>query len=230
MASPKRLSCYLASLAAATLLPGAQPAKAILTYHIYEASGDVVMKTSGSLNLSGPAYYADRCATSPGGTINTALALFCTGQDTSGYNYYAVTGPVNISGISGTVSASPANFVSGLKTIVHGGGRRFYIDPSYLSGPIVGSATFSNNTLTAMGFTTTGLIGSWTLNTTGDTINVVVGAPPTAAAPGPLPLFGAAAAFGFGRRLRRRVNRSRRSRADRVAGCQAAARDGWEGG
>lgn len=33
-----------------------------------------------------------------------------------------------------------------------------------------------------------------------------VGGPSPAAAPGPLPLFGAAAAFGWGRRLRRRVN------------------------
>jgi hypothetical protein len=59
-----------------------------------------------------------------------------------------------------------------------------------------------------MGFTTTGLIGTWTLAGTGDTINVVLGppaAPQSTAVPGPLPLLGAAAAFGWTRRLRRRI-------------------------
>jgi hypothetical protein len=53
-------------------------------------------------------------------------------------------------------------------------------------------ATFNNTTRARLGFTTTGLIGTWTLAGTGDTINVVI-VPPTAV-PGPLPLFGAAAA------------------------------------
>ena len=35
--------------------------------------------------------------------------------------------------------------------------------------------------------------------------NMNGGAPPAAAVPGPLPLLGAGAAFGFSRRLRRRV-------------------------
>jgi hypothetical protein len=59
--------------------------------------------------------------------------------------------------------------------------------------PIVSSATFSSSTLAGLGFTiSSGLIGTWTLADTLDTINVVLG--PPAAVPGPLPLFGAAAA------------------------------------
>jgi hypothetical protein len=208
MTSSKQLSCFLASLNAAVLLPGAQPAKAILNYYIYESGGNVVMETSGDLSLSSPSFYVDKCTSAPGGAIYNAMALYCTGEDVSGYYSYAVSGPGNTSGTSGNVNASPANSVSGTKTIVHGGGRKFYIDSTYTSGPIVSSATFSNKTLADMGFTTTGLIGTWTLNATGDTINVVLGAPPSAAVPGPLPLLGAAAAFGFSRRLRRRVNRS----------------------
>ncbi|MFN9610686.1 MAG: hypothetical protein ACK546_00810 [bacterium] len=53
-----------------------------------------------------------------------------------------------------------------------------------------------------MGLTSTsGTIGTWTLVGTGDTVNVNV-------VPGPLPLFGAGAAFGFSRRLRQRIQRS----------------------
>jgi hypothetical protein len=60
-----------------------------------------------------------------------------------------------------------------------------------------------------MGFTTNGLIGTWTIVNTGDTINVVVGAPQAEAVPGPFPLVGAAAAFGYSRHLRRRLSRTR---------------------
>jgi len=55
-----------------------------------------------------------------------------------------------------------------------------------------------------LGFTTTGLIGTWSLTGTSETIQMIVG-PPTAAAPGPLPVFGAAVAFGWSRRLRKRI-------------------------
>ena len=78
-----------------------------------------------------------------------------------------------------------------------------YIDQSYTSGaPFVSSATFNGQTLASLGFTTTGLIGTWTLNGTSESINVVIGAPSPAAVPGPLPLLGAGAAFGWSRLLR----------------------------
>ena len=54
---------------------------------------------------------------------------------------------------------------------------------------------------TSMGFPTLGTIGTWTITETGNTIKVNVGNP----VPGPLPLLGAAAAFGLSRRLQRRV-------------------------
>jgi hypothetical protein len=59
-------------------------------------------------------------------------------------------------------------------------------------------------TLADLGFTTTGLIGTWFLTGTSETIQVILGAP-GAAVPGPLPLFGAAAAFGWSRKLRKRI-------------------------
>jgi hypothetical protein len=85
-------------------------------------------------------------------------------------------------------------------------GVEFGISSSYISGsPIVSASTFAGETLASLGFTiNSGLLGSWTLNGTGDTIQAFLG-PPTAAVPGPLPLFGAAAAFGWSRRLRKRI-------------------------
>lgn len=47
--------------------------------------------------------------------------------------------------------------------------------------------------------------GTWTVNGTGDTIRFQVTTNPV---PGPLPVLGAGAAFGFSRRLRRRIQRS----------------------
>jgi hypothetical protein len=73
----------------------------------------------------------------------------------------------------------------------------------------VSSTTFNGKSLLGIGITTTGLLGTWTLAEIGDTIEVRTGAPPAANVPGPLPLFGAAAAFGYSRRLRRRVSLNR---------------------
>jgi hypothetical protein len=68
--------------------------------------------------------------------------------------------------------------------------------------PIFSRSTFSNRTLAELGFTTESPIGTWTLRdtTTADKIQVVV-----SQVPGPLPLVGAAAAFGWSRTLRRRI-------------------------
>ena len=49
------------------------------------------------------------------------------------------------------------------------------------------------------------MIGTWTLDGTGESIQVVLGAPEPEVVPGPLPLFGAAAAFGWSRKLRKRI-------------------------
>ncbi|WP_411875248.1 hypothetical protein [Vulcanococcus limneticus] len=104
--------------------------------------------------------------------------------------------------------AFPASSVSGTSTVLDGDGSKFYIDPTYVSNsPIVSSATFNGTTLAGIGFTTTGLIGTWTLNGTSESIQVILGAPfPSTAVPGPLPLLGAGAAFGWSRRLRKRIS------------------------
>lgn len=80
---------------------------------------------------------------------------------------------------------------------------RFGINSTYVSGsPVVSSATFTGKTLADLGLTpTSGTLGTWTLAATGDTISVNV-------VPGPMPVLGAAAAYSFSRRLRRRIRQS----------------------
>jgi hypothetical protein len=80
------------------------------------------------------------------------------------------------------------------------------MDSGYVSGSsVVSSATFSGKTLAGLGLTpTSGTIGTWTLAGTGDIVNLRVDNP----VPGPLPLVGVGAAFGFSRHLRQRIQRS----------------------
>jgi MYXO-CTERM domain-containing protein len=91
-------------------------------------------------------------------------------------------------------------------TLLYGQNNQLILDPAYISNaPIVSSATFNGTTLAGLGFTTTGLIGTWSLTGTSETIKVFIGNPASAAVPGPLPLLGAGAAFGWSRRLRKRI-------------------------
>jgi hypothetical protein len=192
----------LAVLGAITLSAG--DAKALLIYNIFESGGNVVIQSSGSLQLSG-ANLADASACNVT-DLEPANARFCTGVqplNPSDFLRYSITGPASFSSNSNT-NFYYANSSSGILTLLYGGQGSFSIASGYVNGtPIVSSATYNGKTLADLGFSqSAGLIGSWTLSGSGDTINVVLG---PAAVPGPLPLFGTAAAFGWSRRLRRRI-------------------------
>lgn len=195
-----RRSWHLAASASASLiaLAASQPAQAVLNYYIVEDGGNVVVETQGSLNLPSPSsiYYMD-CGTSLG-ALWGLQGVVCTGP-TANIPAYPITGPTALS--AGPASYTTGTSTSGKQTVLFGGAGLFTIN-SYLSGdPIIASTTFNGRTLASMGFTSLGTIGSWTINGTGDTINVIVGKP----VPGPLPLLGAGTALGFSRRLRRRM-------------------------
>jgi len=196
----KRLSPLLAAPAALLLVQG--QAKAVLTYNIFESAGAVIVQTSGSLDLTGATLLpSDYCGLD--GAIASPFAVICTGPDIGPIPAYAISGPTSF---DGTASLSGASTVSGITTGFSGQGTVFVIDPAYnFADPIVSSATFNGTTLASLGFTTSGLIGTWSLTGTSETIQVVLGNPPAEAVPGPLPLLGIGAAFGWSRRLRKRI-------------------------
>jgi len=194
-----RLSPLLAAPAALLLIQG--EAKAILTYNIYESAGNVVVQASGSLDLTGATPLRAGAGCGPA-AFDSDVAVLCTGLKNN-YDEYVISGP---SAFDGNGNLQFASSVSGINIIIIGVVNTFAIDSTYVSTtPIVSSATFNNQTLTSLGFTTTGLIGTWSLTGTSETIQMFVGNPPAAAVPGPRPLFGAGAAFGWSRRLRKRI-------------------------
>ncbi len=215
----KRLVAVLATPAVLLLSPGR--ANAVLTYNIFESNGDVIIQTKGSLNLPPSQLEEGSCGFNS--YVFGGQAEICTGGFLSEAASYSISGPSTFlqgsEGCSGIGWCNvivplfyPADSWSGLHTHLRGLFGNFLIDPTYVSGsPIVSRATFHARTLADLDITATGLIGTWTLAETGDKINVFVGSPATGV-PGPVPLFGAAAAFSWSRRLRRRSIASKGNR------------------
>lgn len=95
------------------------------------------------------------------------------------------------------------NVVSELRKVRAGKWIRHLVQPRFRDSNHW-QFSIRRKTLSSPGFTiSSGLLGAWTMNCTGDTIQAYLGAPDTPA-PGPLPLLGAGAAFGWSR-LRKRI-------------------------
>ncbi len=198
----RRLSPLLAAPAALLLAQG--EAKAVLTYNIFESAGNVVVQASGSLDLTGVMSPGIANCFGPSGAIQSFFATILTGTCTQS-PIYDISGPTQIGTSSDFLSATS---VAGISTTINGSKGLLSIDPAYVfNTPIVSSATFNGTTLAGLGFTTTGLIGTWTIDGTSESIQVILGAPTPSGTtvPGPLPLLGAGAAFGWSRRLRKRI-------------------------
>ena len=194
----QRLSPLLAAPAALLLTQG-QAKAVVLTYNIFESGGNLVLETSGSLNLT-PTMSSTTCGFD--GALALAFGALCTGTDKN-IEEHAISGPGSFS--AGTNDLFPADSVSGISTSLDLNNAVFAIETSYVSGaPIVSSATFFGQTLATLGITSFGSLGTWTIVSTGDTITVNATSAP-ADVPGPLPLLGAGAAFGWSRRLRKRI-------------------------
>ena len=125
-------------------------------------------------------------------------------------NVYSVTGPA---GWGGTGDLIGANSVQGPSFELIGSSftlgypGTMLIDPSYtLGSQIFSTATFNNTTLASKGYTGNGLVGTWMINGSNESVNVFVG---TSSVPGPLSLLGAGAGLAWSRRLRRRIASSK---------------------
>ncbi|QVL53107.1 MAG: hypothetical protein KFB97_01295 [Cyanobium sp. M30B3] len=178
----------------------ANPAKAILNINIFDDGPDLKVVTSGTLSELGNQVFSQNCGANG---VLLSPSIICTGVDTPS-PLYSITG---LAGFGGTASLSSAASVFGPFFVLATSGpfgQIYAIDPSYVTGqPFLSSATFSGTSLASQGFTVPGLVGTWSIDGTSESINLIVG--PPAEVPGPLPLFGAAAAYGWSRRIRRRI-------------------------
>ena len=183
----------------------ANPANAALTYYLSDTPSGLVIETSGSLSLPAP-LTPKNCSFGTFGSYFPSLAAVCTGGLGS-IPSYSISGPSSFAVGNRFALASEFTSASGIKTALLSFANSFSIASSYIAGqPIVSRSTAPGKTLADLGLTTSsGTLGTWTLATTGDTINVRVLNP----VPGPLPVLGAGAAFGFSRRLRQRIQRSK---------------------
>ena len=196
----RRTSLIFAPLALTSVLAGERPAAAVLTFNIYPSGSDVVINSVGSLNL--PAKdFEDRCYAN--GFFRPQNATICTGIDAASWGFY-IDGPSGLGFTKpGLYADSAAGPVVGMAADV------LVVDKIFSQNSLVtfnSTATFNNTTLADLGFTTTGVIATWTLRGTSETVRVLV---TPSAVPGPLPLLGVSAAYGLSRRLRRRVFQGR---------------------
>jgi len=201
----------------AVLLLSQGRAEAILTYYIFEDAGNLKIQTKGSLNLTGLSSQDGFACTAGGGGSWDAGIEICSGSESgatpSTYRKYSITNTILFSSGSGTLS--PASTAFGIANWVNNNSipNAFFINNYTNSAEIASYAIFSGSNLASVGLdsiTSGTTIGSWYLGAdASDTtrqINVIVGAPPADPAPAPLPLLGAAGAFGWSRRLRRRIS------------------------
>lgn len=213
----KRLAPLLA--APAILLLSQGQAKAVLNFYIFESEGNVILRGIGSLSLPGDLGAIPESEGFNCGFFDPGIGGgFCAGR-TSLIKIYNLDGPAYLPPEHSTASEIHATTSLGttaaLTTDLDGdqgsvNAKAFGLDPDSNGSFIFSEAIFNNKTLASdFGITTTGLFGTWTLQSNGtdgytanDTINLYVSAPPT---PGPLPLLGASAAFAWSRKLRKRI-------------------------
>jgi hypothetical protein len=208
----KHSSLLLAAPAILLLTQG--QAKAILNIRIFDDGPDLKITVDGALSqLSTPTSTATEQCGFDGGIVgefsgSVAASALCTGSNQFLDVYSISTTP---SGFGGTPILYPASSVTGpgfwFAGLAYNGNPRLQasigMPAGYTAGTtLLSSATFNGTSLAAEGFTTTGLVGTWTLVGTTESINVYIG---PSSVPGPLPLLGASAAFGWSRRLRRRI-------------------------
>ncbi|MFN9695269.1 MAG: hypothetical protein ACK550_15975 [Synechococcaceae cyanobacterium] len=213
--SPKRLAVFL-PLAAGCLALSASPSQAGLLVRIFDdpVSGtDLKITVHGKLNslplpsIENPAppdlfscgfdgYITDvSICTGPGSLSNLTLYDVTSTQTSLPIPLFnSIIGadewsPIHTFALFALDNLFPQNVIG--------------INSDYMLGSFfASSSTFKNHSLSSLGLAP-GYVGTWTLDGIDEEIVVVAGVP------GPLPLFGAASAFGFSRRLRQRIRSPR---------------------
>ena len=210
----KHLAPLLAAPAALLLSQG--QAMAVLNVNIFDDGPNLKVTVKGSIS-PGPNPLTATCS-SDGvlfGEFSALGSAICSGPTSTSSSIlgYSITGPT---GFGGTGSLDPANTIAGYAFIMAASSYSAYpsfigLDSLYSQGdPFFSGATFNDKSLASEGFTASGFVGTWTIDGTTESINVFIGPE----APGPLPLFGAGAAFGWSRKLRRRIGAASSSKSE----------------
>ncbi|MBM5817927.1 MAG: hypothetical protein FJ083_15530 [Cyanobacteria bacterium K_Offshore_surface_m2_239] len=156
---------------------------------------DVQMTVSGRINM--PATSLATNGFSP--LVNPGQAMISAGYFNNGSNFPLLSGPRSFGSLDEFIDLSS---YSGQRVFLQGS-QSLFIDNFVSGATIAGSAVIANQSLAELGLSTTpGILASWPISSSTGTVSVKVLAP----VPGPLPVLGAGAAFGFCRRLRQRIN------------------------
>lgn len=189
-----------ASIALAAFITTAPAARATnVKVLIQEINPDVVITATGSLVLPSTPLGQTVCGNNivtpapANGAIQSSTASICLGNSTTLVNYYSITGPLAF----GTGNSIAFAF-SSLGTFFGIEGNLGLVGADYSSGSAINSSSlFKNQSLTSLGISQTGILGTWAL-LNGQTITLE-------AVPGPLSLLGLPVGYSWSRRLRKRI-------------------------
>lgn len=182
-------------------------AEALLVFTVRQVGTDVVIYGNGSINTQGLTF--DSGPFDNPTRINSSLGELGTGPGGTGTPtdaYSGITGPENFgtgSGFNlGLSTDSASNAVYLCINTSNCNGQFIYLPSTYLSGNSISSTTiFSSSTLASLGLVPKSSF-EWTWGAGAPSQTLRLDIEPV---PAPLPLFGAASAYGWSRRLRRRI-------------------------
>lgn len=198
LSAPQLFSATLVAACASAALNAGQ-AKALVTYEFIQQGSDVVLNVSGSISSAS----TGNTPMGIGNIFFPSLAIISprvTGAISPRWNLS--NGPSTF----GSVGASSFTSYSGTLAILYGSANMIAIENYSVGSPISGSGLFTGTTLAGLGLSTTpGLLASWNITGSSETVEVRIGSNAPSSVPGPLPLLGAAAAFAHSRRLRARL-------------------------
>jgi hypothetical protein len=176
------------------------PARAILRINLYDSGSGVAASYSGSVNTNGLTPYANSSII---GGIGASFGIAWSPSITSG---------VAADLWSGLTPPDPFAMGPLVFLQIDNGGDPLFLLANYIhlpTGYVSGTSISNSMFFTGQSFASIGLIPGtyiWTWGSGADADSAVMTIA-TLAVPGPLPLFGVGAAFGWSRRLRWRCRR-----------------------
>jgi hypothetical protein len=197
------------SVAATFLVSTALPANAVLTFNIIEQTNGITIEGSGSIKLPGINLGNDNNILTARINNGSTTGTIISGDPANKGLAYKVLGPNTF----GATTSAVATSTSGDRIFFRANLNRLGLPNGYVTeAALFTTAFYEDLTLDDLGFApeVSGLVGTWDVVNDDDDAEVFdqvqLFVTPV---PGPLPILGAGAAFGFSRRLRRRISNSK---------------------